>query len=296
MISIERTGLRFSFDRQAEPAAHAHSGDTVVFHCEDCYNGQLSEDGYAYSAMDMRWNNPITGPLYVEEAAPGDVLRVDIKRIALPDSGCACVRTGAGIYEIEGSHCRRFSIRDGEVMFDGGIRIPVRPMIGTIGTAPAAGTPKTQVPGEHGGNMDIREMGEGVSLYLPVSVPGALLSMGDLHAVQGDGETVICALEIRGEVTVQVTVLKDRADIPTPFLVTLDRYITTAADVSLDVCSVAAARKMHRFLQEHTGLNDMQSGLLLSLAGNLRISQVVNPLKGCYMEFPIGLAGERFVR
>ena len=270
MINIERTGLRFSFDRQAGPAAHAHSGDTVVFHCEDCYNGQLSEDGYAYSAMDMRWNNPITGPLYVEEAAPGDVLRVDIKRIALPDSGCACVRTGAGIYEIEGSHCRRFSIRDGEVLFDGGIRIPVRPMIGTIGTAPAAGTPKTQVPGEHGGNMDIR--------------------------VQGDGETVICALEIRGEVTVQVTVLKDRADIPTPFLVTPDRYITTAADVSLDVCSVAAARKMHRFLQEHTGLDDMQSGLLLSLAGNLRISQVVNPLKGCYMEFPIGLAGERFVR
>ena len=153
----------------------------------------------------------------------------------------------------------------------------------------------TTVPGEHGGNLDIRDMNQGATLYLPVQVPGALLSMGDLHAVQGDGETVICALEMDGQVTVQVDVLRGREDIPTPFLVTPDRYMTTAADPSLDVCSVqAAARKMQAFLQQHAGLTDAQSGLLLSLAGNLRISQVVNPSKGCIMELPRGLAHESF--
>ena len=118
--------------------------------------------------------------------------------------------------------------------------------------------------------------------------------MGDLHGVQGDGETVICALEVPGEVTVRVTVLKDRADIPTPFLVTKDRYLTTAADPSLDVCSVKAARKMQKFLRDHAGLSLEQAGMLLSLAGNLRISQVVNPAKGCIMEMPRGLAKESF--
>jgi amidase len=97
-----------------------------------------------------------------------------------------------------------------------------------------------------------------------------------------------------GEVTVKVDVLKNRKDIPTPFIVTQSHYITTAADPSLDNCSVAAAKKMHRFLQEHSVLTDAQSGMLLSLVGNLRISQVVNPSKGCIMEFPIGLAKEKF--
>ena len=167
-------------------------------------------------------------------------------------------------------------------------------MIGVIGTAPSNEDIRTTVPAEHGGNLDIKDLGVGALLYLPVNIPGGLLSMGDLHAVQGDGETVICALEMSGEVTVKVDVLKNRKDIPTPFIVTQSHYITTAADPSLDNCSVAAAKKMHRFLQEHSVLTDAQSGMLLSLVGNLRISQVVNPSKGCIMEFPIGLAKEKF--
>jgi len=99
-----------------------------------------------------------------------------------------------------------------------------------------------------------------------------------------------------GTVTVKVDVLKKRQDIPTPFLVTKNHYLTTAAHPSLDVCSIEAARKMHRFLQNHSSLTDAQSGMLLSMSGNLRICQVVNPAKGCIMEFPIGLAGEHFER
>ena len=296
MQIIKRENVHFAFDPAPTPRAWGHSGDTVLFQGPDCYCGQLNEDGMDFSRMDMSRNNPATGPLYIEEAAPGDVLRVEILDIDIASEGAMCARDGAGIYQIEGCHCRRFPVEQGEIVFDKGVRLPVRPMIGVIGTAPAQGKVSATRPGEHGGNLDIRELNRGTTLYLPVNVPGALLSMGDLHALQGDGETVICALEMEGQVVVRVDVLKGRRDIPTPFLVTETHYITTAADPSLDVCSVEAARKMHRFLQDHSELDDAQAGLLLSLAGDLRISQVVNPAKGCMMTFPRGLAGEHFER
>jgi amidase len=169
-------------------------------------------------------------------------------------------------------------------------------MIGVIGTAPLSGPESTQVPGRHGGNLDIRDIGVGALVYLPVDVRGALLSMGDIHAIQGDGETVICALEISASVVVKIDVLKKRNDIPLPFVIAHDMYITIADDPSLDICSLKASRAMHEFLIGHSSLNAAQCGMLLSLAGNLRISQVVNPRKGCIMEFPIGLAKESFLQ
>ena len=294
MITIPEEQIHFAFDAAAAPAAYAKSGDVVTFCCQDAYCNQILTDGFDFGKMDMKRNNPATGPLYVHGAKPGDVLRVEIQSIELAADGCMCARTGAGIYEIRGCHCRRFPIEDGEIVFDSGIRLPIRPMVGVIGTAPQQEAASTQSPGEHGGNLDIKDLGVGALLYLPVNVDGALLSMGDIHAVQGDGETVVCALEMRGKITVKVDVLAGRQDIPTPFIVTERSYVTTAAHSSLDVGSILAARKMHRFLQRHSDLSDAQTGMLLSLAGNLRISQVVNPEKGCIMEFPIGLAKEKF--
>lgn len=294
MITIQREQIHFAFDPAEVPVAYAESGDIVKICCQDAYCEQILTDGFDFGKMNMKRNNPATGPLYVRGAKPGDVLRVEIKAIDLAADGCMCARTGAGIYEIEGCHCRRFPIEEGAIVFDNGIRLPIRPMIGVIGTAPHNEALSTQMPGEHGGNLDIKDLGAGALLYLPVNVPGALLSMGDIHAVQGDGETVVCALEMSGEITVKVDVLANRQDIPTPFIVTVSHYMTTAANLSLDICSIMAARKMHGFLQQHSELSAAQSGMLLSLAGNLRISQIVNPAKGCIMEFPIALANEKF--
>lgn len=293
MITINKEQVVFYFNPTETPAAYANSGDTVKFCCQDCYGERITEDGSDLDQGGSDYNNPATGPLYVNGAEPGDILRIEIKSIELEDAGTMCARD-TGVFEIEGSHCRRFPIEEGEIKFDNDINIPVKPMIGVIGIAPEKDIIPTTIPSEHGGNMDIKDLGIGSLLYLPVNVPGALLSMGDLHAIQGDGETLDCALEVSGDVIVKVDVLKDRDDIPTPFIVTDSHYITTAADPSLDKCSHVAARKMHDFLQEHSDLTDVQSGMLLSLVGNLRISQLVNPSKGCIMEFPIALAKERF--
>ena len=276
-----------AFDKNSPPVARAHSGDTVIFHCRDCYNGAMHTDYMQRSDMIRTCANPATGPLYVEDAMPGDVLKVEILDITPDEKGCMSVRPGLGAYEIDQSICRVFQVDPQAMTFEfNGVTVPLRPMIGVIGTAPAGDPISTEIPGEHGGNMDIKDMTAGATLYLPVNVEGALLSMGDLHGLQGDGESAICGLEMNGRVTVRVSVLKDRGDIPTPMLENATHYMTAAADPSLDACSVAAARKMHRFLMGHTDFDNPHAAMLLSLKGDLRISQIVNDSKGCLMAFP----------
>jgi len=285
MKTITKDKIRFGFDASFEPVLTINPGETVCFETQDCYAEQIDYDKKEFSLLDMKRNNPVTGPLCVNSAEPGDVLKVEIHDIIPDDHGVMCVRLGCGVYEVEGCHCRRFPIKDGVIYFDEGIEIPVRPMIGVIGTCPAKPC-DTQSSGPHGGNLDIRDLGAGSTIYLPVSVPGALLAIGDCHAVQGDGETAICAMEMSAKVIVKVSLIKDGSDIPTPFIESKDAIFTTHADESLDVASITAARKMHRYVMQKTGLTDAQASMLLSLVGNLRISQVVNPLKGCVMEFP----------
>lgn len=285
MKHISKEHISFVFDPDLPPAERIVSGEIVRFDTKDCYDEQIDIDGKDFTLLDMARNNPVTGPLYVENAAPGDVLKVEILSIEPEDIGVMCVRKGQGVYQVDGCHCRRFPIAGGFVSFDSYAEIPVNPMIGVIGTCP--GKPQnTQSPGVHGGNLDIKDLGAGSTIYLPVAVPGALLSLGDCHGLQGDGETAICGMEISAAVTVRVTVLKDAGVLPLPFIDTENAVYTAAADESLDAASIAAAQNMHAYLQAVTDLSDAQAAMLLSLVGNLRISQIVNPKKGCVMEFP----------
>lgn len=285
MKTITKDKKQFSFDPAVVPAETAESGETVCFQTQDCYAEQIDYDKKDFALLDMKRNNPITGPLFVNGAEPGDILKIDILDITPEDHGTMCVRLGSGVYDVQGCHCRRFPINDNKVLFDNNVEIPLKPMIGVIGTCLEKAC-DTQAPGEHGGNLDIKDLGIGNSIYLPVSVPGALLSIGDCHAVQGDGETAICAVEISASVIVRVSVIKGNSGIPTPFIETERTIITTNADESLDAASIEAARKMHKYLIRTTDYTDAQAAMMLSLVGNLRISQVVNPKKGCIMEFP----------
>ena len=283
MRQISEKNISFFFDPAIPPALKAESGETVKFMTKDCYDGQIDVDNKDFRLLDMNRNNPISGPLYIEGAAPGDTLKVEVLDIVPNEYGMMCVRLGKGVYHVNGNHCRIYNIKNGQIQFDQGIRIPIRPMIGVIGTCPATAC-DTHSPGPHGGNLDIRDLGIGSTVYLPVSVPGAMLSIGDCHALQGDGETAICGLEVSAAVIVRVSIVKEQ--LPTPFLETKDAIYTIAWDQSLDLASVDVSRKMHRYLMSNFSLSDAQAAMLLSLAGDLRISQIVNPLKGCVMRFP----------
>ena len=196
---------------------------------------------------------------------------------------------------VEEERTKIIKIEDGYAVFNDILKFSINPMIGVIGTAPKEGEVLNGTPGEHGSNMDCNKIQEGTSLFLPVNVPGALLAMGDLHAVMGDGESATCGIEISGEVTVKVTVLKD-AIMPTPFLKTNSEYITIAAGKTLDEASSHACFKMLDFLKATLPLDLQELIMLLSIAGNMEICQVVNPLKTARMTMPIDLFDKYNVR
>lgn len=293
-VTNDKSRLHYEFSAGIAPVVAANPGDTIIYESVDAYCNQIRDEQTLFSSVDRKLGNPATGPVYVNGAEVGDVLKVTIMKIVPAATAVMTARPGTGLYGelIPEYRSKIIPVRDNKAYFTEDIVIGLNPMIGVIGTAPKSPIPSTW-PGEHGGNLDCKDLTVGSSIYLPVNVKGALLSMGDLHGVQGDGETVICALEMDGEITVTVETLKQRTDIPTPFIVTPTHYLTLAAAKTLDEAGKAAAFKMHDFLLSHTDLSIHEIAMLLSLQGNLRITQVVNPLVGCCMEFPRGRINEK---
>ena len=227
---------------------------------------------------ELALENPATGPLYIEEAQPGDVLKVKIERIDLNPTGLMRASTSAGAFPdlMEYRKVRQFDTSGNAIQFNEKLRFPIDTMIGVIGTAPKTDTVMTHTPGAHGGNMDCNKIVAGATLYLPVNVPGALLSMGDLHALMGDGEVMICGLETGGAVTVTVEAVKG-FPMPTPALACRGRFYSIQSANTLEQASRKASRAMLHFLQQVTDMDVYDCGMLLSLKGDLAVCQIVDP-------------------
>ena len=179
-------------------------------------------------------------------------------------------------------------IRDGLLEVGAGLRLPIRPMIGVIGTAPAGGqTIPTGTPGEHGGNMDCKEITAGTSVFLPVAVDGALLALGDIHALMGDGEVCICAAEVSGTVTLATALLRER--LPTPALRSERELAFLASAKTLDECERLVLGKAHAFLAGSLGLSANDAARFMSLVGDLAVCQVVDPLKTMRFSLPLAV-------
>ena len=291
MITIHTDTKVHILSKDHKPAAYAESGDTIRFETLDCFGCQIKDEQQVLDTLDWSNINPATGPLFVRDAMPGDVLKVEILDIELEHQGVMIDGPGKGVTgrAVTERTTKILPIVDDMVHFNEKLHFPVRPMIGVIGTAPAEEGIDTGTPGAHGGNMDCALIGVGATLYLPVNTPGALLAMGDLHARMGDGEVAVCGVEIAGSVTVRVTVLKDYS-LPTPFLVNSDIAAAIYSAKTVDKASVGATMAMHEFLTEALGMNAHEAGMLLSIAGELRICQIVDPAKTCRMEIPLSVA------
>ena len=168
------------------------------------------------------------------------------------------------------------------------IEIPVNPMIGVIGTAPQKGEIKTVTPGVHGGNLDCTKIIKGSTLFLPVFHDGGLISIGDLHAIMADGEIVICGLEIGGETTVEIDVIKNKS-LPLPMVVDEKTLSIIFSAKTLDQAAETVTKLSHAFLIEHLGMENHEAGQILSLVGNLGICQIVNNLRTARMEIPMSI-------
>lgn len=287
MITISKENYILSMSPTNEAVARIESGSTVVFETYDCFSNQITSEDHPFSSVGWDKINPATGPLFIEGAQPGDTLKIEIQNIEIADKGVMAIspKLGALAGTITEEKTKIIDIENGMVKFTDKLELPIKPMIGVIGTAPKDEDIPTGTPKDHGGNMDCKRIMKGSTLYLPVNVEGGLLAMGDLHAVMGDGEVVICGLEIPGVVTVKVTVLKGQ-DYPLPFLVDDEHVMTIASAETLDEAAIKATKNMHSFLVDQLKMDENEAGMFLSIGADLKICQIVDPLMTSRMELP----------
>jgi acetamidase/formamidase len=232
--------------------------------------------------------HPMSGPIFVQGAAPGDTLEVRILAIEfLHNFGVNAFSPGGGVLPDEYPYAQlkllRWPARADRVEFKPGITLPIAPFFGSIGVAPPplAGRISSRPPGWHGGNLDNKDLVAGSILYLPVHVPGALLSVGDGHAMQGHGEVTGTALETSLRGTFELRVRKGprlrwpRAETPT-------HYIAMGLHEDLDEATRLATREMVDFLVAEKGLSRDDAYMLCSLAADLHVTQAVDATKGVH--------------
>jgi acetamidase/formamidase len=233
----------------------------------------------------------LTGPVFVEGAEPGDALEVKILSIdfALDYGYNGC--SGFLPENCDRSVPQKIISLDRKRMvaeFKPGIVIPLRPFFGSIGVAPAAdaGRVSSNPPGRHAGNLDNKELVAGSTLLIPVFVPGALFEIGDGHAAQGDGEVDQTAIETSLRGRVQLTVRKGMA-LTWPRAETTTDYISMAADPDLKVATSTAIQEMVDFLSTTRGLSKHEAYQLVSIAGNVAVTQLVDrPNVGVHVKVP----------
>ncbi|RKS84808.1 amidase [Orbus hercynius] len=287
-MKIDKRHVIFAMSKNNAAVARVPSGSHVTFETCDCFFDQITDESVTFSELDWNTINPATGPVYVEGAQPGDILKVEIKKMTL-NRDYAIMATGKNLGvlgdELTDNAIYKVPVKDNQAFLPKGIKIDLNPMIGVIGVAPKGDDISCGVPCEHGGNMDCKEIKAGVSLYLPVNVPGALFALGDLHAAMGDGEVSVSGLEISGEVEVVLSVLKGH-ELPTPLIVSDTMISTIASAVTLDDAATLATKKMVTLLKQANQLTAAEIITLLSVSGDLKICQVVDPQKTCRFELP----------
>src|SRR5579862_9449075 len=286
-LNAEPTHSRWN--RALNPRLRISSGDTVHMECVDSSGAQvhpsMTLDGYL--KIDRDRIHALTGPIFVEGAEPGDVLQVDVVEVAHKGWGWTSVVGGLGFLKQRFAEPFFFVWKlEGEV--SGSIApavVPLRPFGGVMGVAPAEdGEFRTRPPGIFGGNMDVRQLCAGATLYLPVLNRGALFSAGDAHAAQGDGEVSINGIECPADVSLRFRLHKHRG-LSGPLIESSEaRRVDAAADSWIVVesgtdavsAAQAATSRMIDLLHEYWGFSPVHAYLLCSVAMKLRLSRVVN--------------------
>ncbi len=308
--TIHKDHRHYGWDNALEPALTVAPGDTVTFDVPDASGGQLTpasgpED---IAAIDFSRVNPVTGPVRIDGAEPGDALKITLLEFELTDWGWTAIIPGFGLladdFPDPAIHIWRFSPETGALAEYGpGGRVPIRPFPGTIGLAPAAGGVQEVInPRRVGGNMDTRDLTAGTVLYLPVEVPGALLSIGDGHAAQGDGEVCGTAIESAFKLAVKLELEKGgapafpRFTTPGPVTRHIDGQgyeVTTGVGPDLMVSARAAVAAMIDLVSGRYGMTGPEAYMLCSVCADLRITEIVdapNWIVACH--FPLSvLAG-----
>jgi acetamidase/formamidase len=283
----------FGWDNANEPVLTVAPGDTVEFDTVDASGGQLTPESSVTDVLglDFARVNPVTGPVRVDGAEPGDALKVRIESFAPSGWGWTAVIPGFGLladqFPEPALNIWRYDATElAPAAYGPGGRVPLKPFCGTIGVAPAEpGTHSIVPPRRVGGNMDARDLAAGTELYLPVEVAGGLFSVGDTHAAQGDGEVCGTAIESPMKLALSFDLVKG-ADLPFPRYETpgpvsrhLDEkgyFVTTGIGPDLMEGARAAVAGMIDQLSGSHGMSAAEAYMLCSVCADLRISEIVD--------------------
>ncbi len=274
---ISRSHRVFTYSSEHEPCATISVGERVLVETTNAFGDQKLEPGDTLDVLDFDQCDPLTGPLYIEGADPGDSIAVHIEHIELIGTGIQGVIPNFGTLEWDRMPLHFFTPENGRLLWLRGIEIEIRPNLGAMGVAPATGPIPSIEPGDHGGNQDAKHVCAGSAIHFPVFHPGALLFMGDCHQIQGDGELCGVAPETDAEVTFHVEVLKGKT-IRRPRIVTPDRYMALASAKTLEDAVKLAVRDTIDLLMEEKGLTADEAYLLITVKADIEICQVVDPL------------------
>ena len=304
---IDPERIHHRWDRSVEPALRIASGDTVAFELAMTARGQIQEgDRFADARLDFDTIYNLAGPLYVDGAAPGDTLRVDVLALEPGDWGWALISPGEGLLaeRFTDGYLRTFDLRDREsAELVAGIRIPLAPFLGTMGTHPGEPAVAPVLPPHRGGgNIDNRHLTVGSTLWLPVWCPGALFSCGDAHAAQGDGEVCVTAIECDMRATLRLSL--ERRTIGAPQFRTLGPLAAATsagehhgtmgiASELMEGARIATGAMIDWLVAEH-GLDERDAYILCSLAGDLKLLEVVDGgVWNVGMTLPLSVLGSR---
>jgi acetamidase/formamidase len=286
----QRLGLdsfHYKWSQSHGPAISIKDGDTVTFEINDVATWQLTNDSRSedISSIDPEKFYPLTGPVLVEEARPGDALVVEVVNVVVSDFGWSAIIPGMGLLEeFTSPYLYRWDLSNKEATpFEKGIQIPLRPFCGVLGVAPPEqGEFDVMPPGKHGGNLDIRHLTAGSKIKIPVWVDGALFSVGDVHAAMGDGEVCVCAIECAGEATLRFT-LERGSELRWPQYLTggdpkprRGYYATTGIASDLMAATKESVRNMLDHLTDEYDLTREEAYVLCSVAADVRVHEVVD--------------------
>ncbi len=281
----------YKWDTRNEPVLGIDSGDTVVLWTRDISDNQVSPGADASVLANFDWDRayPLNGPIAVHGAEPGDTLKIELLDIHTQGWGWTGVFPGFGLLteDFPDAYLRTFDISNGEFAYiREDIAIPLAPYFGTMGVCPAGATDQSVVPpGTFGGNMDIRQLGRGSTLFLPVEVEQAMFSCGDAHGAQADGEVCGTGVESPMFASLRFTLEKGRSTpgpqyrTPAPLTARVDTapfYATTGVSGDLYAASQDAVRAMIDHMVATYHLSPEDAYLLCSLAVDLKISEIVD--------------------
>ena len=279
MIRLSKHTSTYTFSPLNPPAVRVDPGTIVLFETLDALNEQIQSDDDSATQIDMDHVNAATGPVFINGAEPGDTLVAHIRDIQISRHGSALIIPGFGYLQgsIPGPYTKVFHLeKNGNFKFGNSIQIGVKPMIGTIGVAPAVPI-TTLSSGIHGGNLDTTDICPGSKVFLPVLVEGGLFGVGDVHAAMGDGEVCGTGIECGAEVTIQLDLLRNHS-IPRPRIETAREWMCVASAEGLENAIKLALQDMVGWLQIEHHLRAEEAYVLVSLVGDVRISQVVDPM------------------